>query len=367
MTYSPDDLRLTQRTFDMTDTCFPDAATLWVVHIGNDDRVALQALDKGFLAIGWPDIADLAAHGTRAKMRTAYEAAYPMDKPKTVSSSYGQPYRFAHEIEEGDPVVFPVKPTGEIAVGRVSGPYRRSDDPALAEYPHLRPVEWLAVVPRTAFTQAALHSFGSFLTVSTSDDYLEEVVAIAAGGTPPDSAPVSSAAGASGGTPAVDAEEPDAARSLFDSAAQETEDYLLKAWRRTGHEFEHVVAAVFESLGYTATVTKASGDHGVDVIAHPDPLGLEKPFVKVQVKSGTSSVGGPEVNQLKGTLNAGEQGVLVSLGKFTPQAESAARGRADLTLIGPKRFVSLFLDHYDRLAPEWRARYPLRQVYVPVR
>lgn len=344
---------------------FPDADTLWVVHIGNDDRVALRALEEGFLAIGWPDIPDLAPHDTRPTMRAAYEAAYPDAKPKTVSSSYGQVYRFAHAMRGGDPVVFPVKPTGEIAVGRVAGPYRRSDDPDLAHYPHVRDVEWVAVVPRTAFTQAALHSFGSFLTVSTSDDYLEEVAAVVAGGQTPAPDPTSTAP--ADPAPPVEAEDFEAARSLYESAAQETEDYLLKAWQRTGHEFEHVVAAVFEAMGYTATVTQRSGDHGVDVIAHPDPLGLERPYVKVQAKSGTSSIGGPDVRNLGGALNPGEQGVLVSLGKFTADAEAAARGRADLTLIGPKRFVALFLDHYDRLAPEWRARFPLRQVYVPVR
>ena len=342
-----------------------DTDTLWVVHIGNDEQVALRALNEGFLAIGWHEIEDLGSHDTRAKMRAAYEQTYPSEKPKTVSSSYGQPFRFAHAMQVGDPVVFPVKPTGEIAIGRIDGPYKRSEDPGLAEYPHLRPVEWLRVVPRTAFTQAALHSFGSFLTVSTSDDYLEEVLSVLAGDAQLDDGPGGNGGATSSGLPSVEAEEPESARSLFDSAAQETEDYLLKSWQRTGHAFEHVVAAVFEAMGYTASVTPPSGDHGVDVIAHPDPLGLEKPFVKVQAKSGTSSVGGPEVNQLKGTLNPGEQGVLITLGKFTPQAESAARGRADLTLIGPKRFVSLFLDHYDRLAPEWRARFPLRQVFVP--
>jgi len=80
----------------------------------------------------------------------------------------------------------------------------------------------------------------------------------------------------------------------------------------------------------------------VDVIAHPDALGLERPFIKVQVKSGTSPVGEPEVNQLRGLLNAGEQGVLVSLGKFAKGAEAVERGSSNITLIGLQRFVKLF-------------------------
>ena len=149
-------------------------------------------------------------------------------------------------------------------------------------------------------------------------------------------------------------------------AFHQASTYLLKAWTRTGAHFEKVVGAVFQAMGYTVTVTQASGDHGVDVIAHPDPLGLEKPFVKVQAKSGTGSVGVPAVNQLKGSLNQGEHGIIVALGSYSSDASKVARMTANLTLIDGKRFVELFLEHYDELDPAWRSRYPLKQVFVPL-
>jgi restriction system protein len=344
-----------------TSPTFPNATTLWVVHIGNNDRIALRARDEGFVCIGWAEIGDLSSYNTRAKMRQAVERTFPAWKPKTVSSSYGQPFRFAHEMKVGDPLVFPVRPTGEIAIGRIAGLYEWSSDPMLTQYDtnNVRPVEWLKIVPRTAFSQAALHSFGSFLTISTSDDYLDEVRAILLGqGATDDPAdPVSAHAEI--------VEEAASARNLYETAAQETEDYLLRTWQRTGAAFEEVVAALFQARGYTATVTPASGDHGVDVIAHPDPLGLERPYIKIQVKSGSGSVGEPDVHQLRGLLHADEQGVLVSLGRFSGGALAIERNSPNLTLIGPKRFVRLFLDHYDRLSPEWRAKFPLRQVFVP--
>ena len=157
------------------------------------------------------------------------------------------------------------------------------------------------------------------------------------------------------------------APDLYEVASQETEDFLLKSWHRTGAHFEAVVAAVFEAMGYTAKVTPPSGDHGIDVIAHPDPLGMEPPFIKVQVKSGTGSVGEPEVNQLRGLLQPGEKGILISLGKFTSGAAAVARQSANITLIGPKEFVALFLDHYDSLEPEWRSKFQLKSVFVPFR
>lgn len=342
-------------------TVSPNSSTLWVVHIGNDDRIAMRARDEGFVCIGWTEMGDLSPYDTRPKMRAAMEKAYPGSKPRSINSSYGQTFRFAHEMQVGDLLVFPVRPTGEIALGRIAGPYDWSRDPDLSsnDYNNVRKVDWLNIGPRTAFSQAALHSFGSFLSVSTSTDYMEEVQAVLAGGT----APVSAS------SPLQEDLELDdeAAVNLFETAHQETEDFLLKTWQRTGAAFEHVVAGVFEALGYTATVTPPSGDHGVDVIAHPDPLGLHRPLIKIQVKSGTGSVGEPEVNQLRGLLHREEQGVLVCLGKFTPKAEAAARASANVILVGPKRFVKLFLDHYEKLDAAWRAKFPLRKVYVPFR
>lgn len=40
-----------------------------------------------------------------------------------------------------------------------------------------------------------------------------------------------------------------------------------------GHEFEHYVARLLQHQGFKTTVTKGSGDFGVDVIAHKDEVG----------------------------------------------------------------------------------------------
>lgn len=302
---------------------------------------------------------DLSPYSTRDKMRVAVKETYPTFKDGKLRMSFGQVYRFAHEMAEGDPIILPVKPTGEIAIGKIVGAYRwETDDPDLIEndYRNTRSVEWLKIVPRTEFSKAALHSFGSFTSVSTSNDHLDEVIAVLT-----ESAPQ---------LQVIDNEETDEETpefNLYETAVQETEDYLLKAWQGTGHFFEEVVAAVFEAIGYTVTVTQASGDHGVDVIAHPDPLGLVKPYIKIQAKSGTGKIGEPEVNQLKGTLNADDKGILVSLGGFTPRASEVERVSPNLVLIDGKRFVDLFLDHYEKLDPTWQGRYPLKRVLVPLK
>lgn len=357
---------------------FEDRETLWVVHIGRQDGLPTRARDEGFVAIGWPRLGDLRQYKTRDAMREAMKRAWPNWSEHRVRACYGQVFRFAHKMQVGDPVVFPIKATREIAIGRISSDYRyhpNYHETDGEDYPNFRDVEWLKIVPRTAFSKSALHSFGAFLSVSTSDDHLEEVIAVLNGqdsSSPADRTPTIGG-GVVKRTPSVlprdddeDADDPtDPGMSLLESAQQETEDYLLKRWSRTGAEFEHVVAAVLEAIGYTATVTSASGDHGVDVIAHPDPLGLEPPFVKVQVKSGTGSVGEPAVSQLLGSLSEGEKGICVALGGFTTHALSKARNSSRVSLIDAKQFVALFLEHYEQMNPLWRARFPLSRVYVP--
>jgi restriction system protein len=229
------------------------------------------------------------------------------------------------------------------------------------------------------FSQAALHSFGSFSSVSTSDEHLEEVIAVLAkeadAGIPRVTGPVAP------GKTRRDTTDSDAdislvttgekmmeevaeGASLAERAVEETKDYLLRQWSRTGLLFEQVVAAVFRAMGYTATVQQGTHDLGVDVVAHPDPLGVQPPFLKIQCKSGTGTIGAPTVKQLRGLLNGPEKGVIVSLGGFSNDARHVQQNDADLVLIDGDRFVELFLEHYDRLGAEWRHKFPLTRVYV---
>ena len=338
---------------------FEKAETLWVVHIGHNDHIALRARDEGFIAIGWVEMGDMSSLKTRDEFKEAFKRAFPDATPGQLRTS-GQPYRFVNEMKIGDPVVYPIQSTREIAIGKITGEYeyKIDDDELRPQYPNYRKVEWIKIVPRTAFTQAALYSFGAFSTVSTSDDYLEEVQNIL------EHKPKDVIEDIENEEQIDEAEDEE---DLFDTAILQTEDYLLKQWIRTAQEFEHVVAAVLEAIGYTTKVTKASRDHGIDIIAHPDPLGLKSPYVKVQVKSGTSSISGPTVSQLKGSLQTGEQGMFVSLGNFTKDALSIARNTSYLVLIDGQEFVRLFLDYYDKLDARWQSRFPLKRVYIPTK
>ena len=354
---------------------FDSKTTLWVVHIANDTHSSLRAQKEGFICIGWTKIGDLAPYDSRDKMKAAYRKALPDASDGHIRSSYGQVFRFAHEMDIGDPVVYPIKGSRDILIGEISGPYRwASDDQLLvaSDYCNVRNVKWLRLVPRIVFSQDALHSFGGFSSVATSDDYLEEVIAVLKSdkGIPPDqkTPDLANAPGAKPDDLPVPSDGivnvTDTRVDLAERAVEETEDYLLRSWSRTKQQFEYVVAAVFRAMGYTAQVQQGTHDLGVDVIAHPDPLGVQPPLLKIQAKSGTSKIGAKEVKELRGLLNQGEKGVLVALGGFSIDARHVQQNDADLVLIDGARFVELFLEFYDQLDPTFRIQFPLRRVHV---
>lgn len=79
----------------------------------------------------------------------------------------------------------------------------------------------------------------------------------------------------------------------------------------------------------------------------------------------TSQTGGPDVNQLLGTLGEGEFGLFVNLGSYSRGAIELERNRPKLRLINGEQFVELVQQHYGKLAPHYRSLIPLKQIYVP--
>lgn len=151
-----------------------------------------------------------------------------------------------------------------------------------------------------------------------------------------------------------------------DRIEQHTRDFIVRVLRSevSDEEFEYFVADLLRAMGYQARVTPFSAAGGVDVIAHKDPLGLEPPLIKVQCKHTTSTRGGPDIQQLIGTLSTGEVGLFVTLGTFSKDAVDLERERQSLRLFGSADLTRLTLEHYQRLPHRWRERLPLRSLLV---
>ena len=303
---------------------------------------------KGYIALGWYEMGDL---GSLVATREAFKAKVLEvygDKPSNTNSA-GQLYRFVHEMKSGDFVIYRSKVDKQIHIGKVKGNYEYK--PALnAEYCNVRTIEWLKTLPATLFSQGALYELGSALTLFQVRNYAAEYQAVLAG----EAAPL--------------AQDEDETVGLVAAEIElTTRDFLLKELDRQykGHPFQGFVASVLRTMGYRAHVFPKGSDEGIDILAHRDELKLEPPIIKVQAKSGSGTIGGPDVRELFGNLGSGEYGLFVTLGTFSTQAKSFAKGKPNLRLIDGNEFVELVLEHYEELDPLYKTSIPLKRVYIP--
>ena len=327
---------------------------VWGIHMGR--HVGSRPVEGGYVAIGWQELGDIRQiKNGREGLKEALLRLVPGETEGAAPVHAGVLFRFVHEMQPGDIVVYPSKHDRMVNIGRfTNGPEHFDGDPD--EYPNRRPVEWLGHFPRSDFSQSSLNEIGSAITLFKVKRHREEFLAKVGLAAPPEKE--------------VDDETADdetATLSVSQQAEDTTADFVIRRIMTglSGHQFEELVAHILECMGYTARVTQKSGDGGVDVIAHMDALGFQPPIVKVQCKRMTSQIGGPEVNQLLGTLGEGEYGLFVCLGSFSRPAVELERNRAKLRLVDGEGFVEMVLENYPKLSPRYRSIIPLRNIYVP--
>jgi restriction system protein len=332
--------------------------TIWGVH---NNHPQLDLVANGFISIGWDELGDLSAIGNdRDAMKAKVIAMRPHTKPGAVPGAAGTLLAFAYRMQPGDLVIYPHRPDSTLNFGRIEGDYYY--DAGVPLHRNRRKVTWLKTgVPRTTFSQTARYEVGSAITLFQVKNHTQEFLDFLDGSAP--AAEVPAAAVAPEVAVEAAADEPNAER-----IETYTRDFIIETLLREleGVEFEYFVAHLLGTMGYRTQVTQASGDGGFDIIAHRDPLGLEPPIIKVQCKRTTSSIGGPDVQRLTGTLAAGgsELGLFVTLGSYSKDAQQMGRTRQDLRLINGTELVDLIFEHYEQFNPEYKRLLPMRSVYV---
>lgn len=331
---------------------------VWGLHMPHE--IGFAAVEASRVSIGWDEMGDLSQlPKDREAIKAALAMAYPDTKAGAVPVAAGVIYRFVHEIEAGDYVVYPSKHNRLVNIGRFTGEFVYEANPKNGDesYPNSRVVDWLGHFPRSEFTQSALYEIGSFITLFLIRNHDAEFIA---------------KVDPSLQIEAQDEEEAspddDSVSSSVTRQAEETaQDFVIKRIheRLSGHEFEHFVGHLLECMGYTVRVTQKSADGGIDVIAHNDKLGFEPPIIKVQCKRTTNQINETQVRELLGTLVEGEYGLFVTLGAFDRKVRQSERNLSKLRLIDGEQLFDLVIKHYADLSPRYRTLIPLRQIYVP--
>ncbi|MFI7279908.1 restriction endonuclease [Micromonospora chersina] len=343
----------------------------WVIRAGRAGERDRWCLANGYAGGGFHEVADLGRATTREAVRTEVERGFPSAKPARHINFTGQLHALRNRIAISDLVVLPLKTSGQIALGRVTGGYEYLANEADPTRRHVVRVNWQRTdVPRNAIRQDLLYSLGAFLTIceiSRNDGgwRLEQVLKA---GIDPGARP---RPGTNPTTPREQEQDPSDQTAEAIDLAQAAWDQIriFVGEKYSGHALARLVAAILTAEGYVCEVASEGPDGGVDIVAGRGPLGLDAPKIVVQVKSQTTQVGIEVVNQLLGgraRLHA-DQALLVAWGGITKPARAQAESqRFILRVWDAEALLSAMLRVYAQLPEEIHSEIPLKQMWVLV-
>lgn len=321
-----------------------DEKRVWGIHTLDDNLF----LKNNVIAIGWPDFGDLSkVTATREAFKEHYAKVYPNDKLGAIPTSAGMLYRFIHEINIGDYVIFPSKIDRMVNIGIVEGEYTYVDSEK--EYVQQRKVKWLKHLPRTSFTQGALYEIGSAMSLFMVKNYADEYL---------------SALNKEFKT-AVNNSEDETVGATAEDIIESTKDFILKELSRNlkGYALEEFIANLLQAMGYRTKLSSQGGDSGIDITAYRDEL---PPRILVQVKSQDSDIKETTIQSLKGAMTEGDYGLFVTLSHYTKKAQEYLDKTPIIKGINGPELVDLILKYYDSLDEKYKDMIPLKMVYIPV-
>lgn len=151
---------------------------------------------------------------------------------------------------------------------------------------------------------------------------------------------------------------------LVEQAIDGIKQYIIQ---KNPYEFQDLVAALLRAMGYhTPFISPKGKDGGIDIIAYQDPLGVQTPRLKVQVKHYPQNpIAADAIRSLKGLINGSEEvGLFVTSGRFSSDAERFAReANAHIRLIDGDELISLWQQFYNDMIDDDKYLLPLHPIY----
>lgn len=327
--------------------------SLWMVRAGRHGEQEDVAIRESVVTHGWNELPNMSGIKSKEDLEKLYVKTYPNAKKNTVANEVGQLWTFMSKIKKGDFVALPLKKQAVIAVGRVEDEGYGYKE--LAEnVKHIRRVKWIKSIPRTAFEQDLLYSFGAFMTIceirrNDAEKRVKELlqkenyqVVIEKPAEAPEEG-------------AVDIEQ---------YARDEIVKFIGRKFK--GHDLARLVEAVLNAQGYATLKSDPGPDGGVDILAGAGPLGFDNPKICIQVKSSSSSVDVKILRELQGVMSKvrAEQGLLVSWGGFNNKAIQEARDAFfSIRLWDSGDLLEAIFKHYEHFDDELKAELPLKRIW----
>jgi restriction system protein len=342
-----------------------EQAKVYLARAGGNGEDEEYALDNNLAIIGFQELPSLENVKTYEDLYKRVNEHIPGLKPRAAGNYAGQLWTFVLAMKEGDIVVLPRKLTSQVALGKVSGPYkyRKVGD----AFRHTRSVTWIRPdVARSVFAQDMLYSFGAFMTVCniSRNDAETRIAAVLEG--KPD--PGSTNDLAQSTKPAtLSTTEETAAPDLVQAAHDQIVAQIQKRFK--GHALSRLVDSVLIAEGWVTKLSPPGPDGGVDILAGRGSLGLDQPRLCVQVKSQASPADVTIYRTLQGSMQSfkADQGLLVCWGGFNkPVLAESKQGHFSVRLWESRDLVEAIYRNYERLPAEIQAELPLKRVWMLV-
>ncbi len=334
---------------------------LWMNRAGRHGEFEPRFLEEGRIYLTWTDLnRDLAVPKSKMELKELLGEVYPDASKARLANNAGQVWAFSHRMQPGDWIVLPSKLKPSIHIAEITGQYVYNESGGERFY-HYRTVEWLQKdIPRTAFGQDLLYSFGAFLTVCQikRNDAEQRVRAMKNAGWKSASIP---------GMAPGDEEEGEAASSTDLEQVARDQIAMLIIARFKGHGMARLVNAILKAQGYTTHMSPEGPDKGIDILAAPGPMGFGNPRLCVQVKSGDSPLDRPTLDQLIGSMQnvQAQQGLFVSWGGFKSSVDKErATQFFRVRLWDRDDLIEELLRNYDKLEDEIRTELPLKRIWT---
>ncbi len=335
---------------------------VYLVRAGRNGEDEETALENNLAIIGFQEFPSLEEVRDSESVLELVKNAMPDLTLPAARNIASQLWAFVGGIQEGDIIVLPRKLTSQVALGKVTGPYKYRKLNSKSR--HTRPVKWIRPdVPRSDFEQDLLYSFGAFMTVCniSRNDALNRVTAVLKGKRDP---------GYSGdGGAAIS--PVDGITPLSTDLGELAHDQIVARIqsRFSGHALAGLVAAVLKADGWVTKISPPGADGGVDILAGRGTLGLDAPRLCVQVKSQVSPCDVMVYRTLQGsmqTFNA-QHGLLVCWGGFNRALQKEAnQGYFSVRLWDSRDLVEAIYRNYEKLPAEIQAELPLKKVWMLV-
>lgn len=339
---------------------------LWLVRAGKYGEHEAKFIETSRVCLTWDGLenSDMSRLTSYEQIRQLVQQTYPDEPIRKIGNWSGQIWAFTLPMKPGDWIIMPRKNTPKIAIAEVQGSYK-FDANADPLYRHYRQVKWLNTeIPRSAFDQDLLYSFGAFLTVCEikRNDAEKRVRAMAQKSWQSVTTMPKSVAKE---VPDLLAVEDDADVDLEQLARDSIAKLIIQKFK--GHGMARLVDAVLKAQGFTTYLSPEGPDKGIDILAAGGPFGFDSPRICVQVKSGDSPADRPEFTQLIGAMQSvnADQGLFVSWSDFKPTVYKEVPMKFfKVRLWNQNDLIEQILANYENLAQEIKAELPFKRIWT---